>query len=392
LDTGVQPCRSCGAPLARRILDLGRQPVADVLVSPADPAPDPDYPLALAFCERCFLVQLADRAPDVYAPHGHGAAFSSTARDDIAMFAGGLVASGHREGRRVVVVGQEPAGLLDAFTAEGWSTSVVEPGKTAGDDHRRSHGPADVVVAHHALAHVEDLNDAVAGMATMVAPGGVVAIEAHHVLGIVTDAQFDVTGHAHRSYFSLASLGPLLARHGLTVRTAHRVAAYGGSIRVIAGPGLAPAPTDEPDDPDGFRALREAERDAGLDRLEGYAGLEAAAIGACRGLREYLERCRDAGTTVSGYGAPARGTTLLNAAGITTDLLPYTVDRSPDKQGRSLPGCRIPIREPAAIDAARPDRILILPWPLRSEIEQQLGSARGWGARFVVALPELGIT
>jgi hypothetical protein len=279
--------------------------------------------------------------------------------------------------------------LFDIFREAGWSTVTLEPGRVAAESFLEANDPATVVIAHHALAHVDDLDDAIDGLARVTYPAGIVAIEAHHVLGIAEGSQFDVVSHAHRSYLSLASLEQILARHGLVVAAAHRVDAYGGSIRVTAQhPGRGPDPADD----EALRALREAERLAQLHEAAGYAGLGAAATRAADALHEYLVQCRTDGTSVLGYGAPARGTILLNAARITADLLPFTVDRSPAKQGRLLPGCRIPIHGPQAIAAARPDRILVLPWPLRSEIEQQLAAARSWGARFVVALPELAVS
>jgi hypothetical protein len=388
-DVGGLGCRSCGATLTGRILDLGWQPLADVLVGPGDPGPDPAYPLGLAFCDRCFLVQLADSPPDVEAPHGHGEAFSPTTREAIAGYVRELLSSQSSHSRRMVAVGAAPDGLVDTFRTAGWSVAGIEPGRAPAADFVRGHEPADLVLAHHALAHVDDLDDAVAGLGDLVAPHGTIAIEAHHVLGIVANSQFDVVGHAHRSYLSLASLEQVLERHGLRIVTARRVDAYGGSIQVTARPAASQA-----DDAGAaeIRALRAIERSAGLDRAEGYAGLDGGASRTVRALQAFLEDCRARQLTVAGYGAPARGTTLLNAARITPALLPFTVDRSPAKQGRVLPGCRIPIRAPDAIDAARPNRILILPWPLRSEIERQLSAARTWGGRFVVALPELAVS
>lgn len=389
-NAGVRACRSCGAAVTHRILDLGRQPVADLLPTPDDPEPDAVYPLGLAVCDQCFLVQLAEHPPAVDVPHGHGEAFSSTVTSDIGALAAELLSSvAGSDGARMVAVGSLPDGLRDAFRASGWGTETVEHGREAATRFLHDHEQADLVLAHHELAHVDNLDDAIAGMALLRAPRGTVAIEAHYVLGIVTQAQFDVVGHAHRSYLSLASLEHALLRHGLHVSMARRVDAFGGSIRVAADDGGSRS--DAAGDAD-LQGLRDAEQAAGLDRLDGYAGLDSAASAATGMLRAFLERCQAARVSVAGYGAPARGTTLLNAAGITPELLPFTVDRSPRKQGRALPGCRIPIHEPEAIDAGRPARILILPWPLRVEIEHQLSAARAWGARFVVALPELAVT
>jgi hypothetical protein len=206
----------------------------------------------------------------------------------------------------------------------------------------------------------------------------------------VDECQFDAVCHAHRTYLSLTALLPLLDRHGLRVSDARAIPAHGGSLRVLAVPAAGvdrAAPSSN--GAQRLAAIVAAEHAAGLDRLDGFANLGPGAVEACERIRSFLERARSDGLRVVGYGAPSRAATLCNAAGITHALLPFTVDRSPAKQGRSLPGCRIPIREPAAIESERPDIVLILPWTLRDEIVAQLAGIRMWGGRFVVALPRL---
>ncbi len=392
------------------ILDLGAQPSADALVDPATPlGAEGAARLALGVCPRCWLVQLAANDRLQGSSHGHGTAFSPSTIDhlrgwavesiresaldgsslvvDVAAGSGHLLSSFRAAGVRVRAIEADRADA-EACRAVGLPTSSGPIGTDVADEILAADGPADLVVVNHALAHLDDLADAMAAIALLLKPSGTATIEFHHLLGLVGECQFDAVCHAHRTYLSLTALLPLLDRHGLRVSDARAIAAHGGSLRVMAVParGSSPAPTSA----SSYRvdAVLEAEHAAGLDRLEGFAHLGPGAAEACDRIRSFLERSRSDGLRVVGYGAPSRAATLCNAAGITPALLPFTVDRSPDKQGRYLPGCRIPIREPRAIEAARPDVVLILPWTLRDEIVEQLASIRTWGGRFAVALPQ----
>jgi hypothetical protein len=282
----------------------------------------------------------------------------------------------------------DPA-MAEACRAAAIPTSPGPIGTRSAAALREAAGPADLVLVNHALAHVDDLADATAGIALLLGPDGTVAIEFHHLLSLVVERQFDAVCHAHRTYLSLTALRPLLDRYGLRAIDARPMTAHGGSLRVLAVGAKDASARSSPAGAARLETILEAEHRAGLDRLEGFECLGPAAAAACDRVRSFLETARADGLKVAGYGAPSRAATLCNAAGITSALLPFTVDRSPDKQGRSLPGCRIPIRDPAAIEAARPDLILILPWTLREEVVEQLAVARTWGGRFVVALPEL---
>ncbi|MHB8397577.1 MAG: methyltransferase domain-containing protein [Candidatus Limnocylindrales bacterium] len=404
-------CRSCATALLGPILDLGSQPSADALVDPDAPrGAESAHWLALGVCPRCWLVQLAETGQPPGPAHGHGTAFSSSTLDhvggwaaelldelkldasslvvDIAAGSGHLLAPFRAAGLRVWAMEADPA-MAEACRAAEIRTSPGPFGAGSATALRSAAGPADLVLVNHALAHVDDLADATSGIALLLKPSGTVAIEFHHLLSLVVERQFDAVCHAHRTYLSLTALRPLLDRHGLRAIDARPMAAHGGSLRVLAvGAEDAPARSTS-EGTARLEAIVEAEHAGGLDRLDGFADLGPAAAAACDRIRSFLEAARAGGLKVAGYGAPSRAATLCNTAGITSALLPFTVDRSPDKQGRSLPGCRIPIRDPAAIEVARPDLILILPWTLREEIVEQLAVARTWGGRFVVALPEL---
>jgi SAM-dependent methyltransferase len=373
-------CRACGAELRDHVLDLGLQPDPDRLLDIDDPQDAPVAPVDAWICARCGLLQLVGaRPPGGVPPHGHGPSIDGADTSWIDDVVTGLGAG--RESRLAIDVDVADERLLGAFATRGFRTIALHGDIGELRALREAGERASVVIASHALAHVDDPDRSVDAIASVLTPDGVAIIEFHHCLGIA-DGQFDVLSHAHRSYFSLTSMAWLLDRTGLTVFDAHRMAAYGGSIRLLAGKGT----TSSGDVADAIRALERRRR---LDEAAGYTGLPDAVERATADLRRFLEDARAAGRSVVGYGAAARGTVLLNLAGIRPGLLPFTVDRSVAKQGRLLPGARIPVRAPDEIARARPDDILILPWPLVDEIAEQLSPVRAEGVRLVVAMPTL---
>jgi C-methyltransferase C-terminal domain len=237
------------------------------------------------------------------------------------------------------------------------------------------------------MAHVPDVNDFVGGIAIVLAPGGVATIEVPHLLRLVESNQFDTIYHEHFSYFSLLTARKLLEAHGLQLFDVDELKSHGGSLRLYAqradtGPQAVSARVDE---------LAERECSLGFDALEGHLAFSRQVHETKWRLLEFLIACRREGKRIAGYGAPGKGNTLLNFCGIRTDLLEYTVDRNPYKQGQYLPGTHIPIRHPEALEQDRPDYILILPWNLTQEIVEQLAYAREWGAQFVVPIPEVQV-
>ncbi|MDQ6673490.1 MAG: methyltransferase domain-containing protein, partial [Chloroflexota bacterium] len=243
---------------------------------------------------------------------------------------------------------------------------------------------ADLVLVNHALAHVDNVDDFVAGLARILCPGGTIAIEFHHALHVLRGGQFDIVCHAHPNYVTLLALEAAFWRHGLTIVAAYESALHGGSVRAMARRAAERPAVDR-----SVEAIRKKERAGGLEGLAGYASVGHRAERVKRDLVGFLKSATSAGTLVAGYGAPTRGITLLNYCGVTVESLPFTVDRAPDKQGGFLPGCHIPVRPPEAIAAARPKYVLILPWALSDEIMEQMSVVRTWGGRFVVAVPEL---
>jgi len=339
-----------------------------MLLDPASEDEAPVAPVRLWLCSVCGLVQLVGPRPDSpRMPHGHGHGPPA-----------GTTAAGVDSWTKTMTrlrPADHPLGI--AIDSE---ETAVRASYSAGDER------VGLVMTGHALSHADDPNVLLAAIEAILAPNGLVAIEFHHVLGLA-EGQFDVLSHAHRSYLSLHSLDRLLARHGLVCFRANRVREFGGSVRVLA---RRRTPTDDTHAPSpGLERIREKERNAHLGLAIGYAAVPRHIEQARTALMGFLVQESAEGRTAVGFGAPARGTVLLNVAGIRPAQLQFTVDRSPAKQKRLLPGCRIPVLAPNEIDRIRPDTILVLPWPLAREISGQLDLARKWGARIVVAMPRL---
>jgi hypothetical protein len=242
-------------------------------------------------------------------------------------------------------------------------------------------------VGNNVLAHVPGLNDFVAGLKLLLAPSGVLTMEFPHLLRLMAEDQFDTIYHEHYSYFSFTTVRRVFAAHGLTLFDVEELSTHGGSLRIYG------RHEEDSAKPVGERVadLLAREAAAGLSRLETYRSFDEQVRRVKRGLLRFLIQAKEEGRSVAGYGAPAKGNTLLNYCGVRTDLLDYTVDRSPHKQGRFLPGTRIPIHGPDRLRETRPDYVLILPWNLKDEIVEQMADVRSWGGRFVVAIPEVKV-
>lgn len=375
-------CRNCGAVLEHQVLDLGAQPFADDLLDTSQ-EPEAAERLELWVCATCWLVQLpqATNVPRA-ALHSHGGGFSSTWLTHQRTWFDRLRSTTDlRPGARVVQMGPNDESALEPYSNAGmrvgtWSSR--DQISARGDDR------VDLVLISHELSHTDDPRGLLADVVATLAPDGLIAIEFHHVLELVRSRQFDIACHTHRVYLSLMALVDILARVGCVIDSAERLPMHGGSVRVVAR-----RVDDSVGRGEGGGTILEDERREGLDRLDGYRGLNAFARQVRYDLRSFLDEMASEGAMVVGYGAPTRGTTLLNWSNVTTADIAWTVDRNPAKQGMRLPGCGLPVHEPERIARVRPDMIVILPWALQEEIRLQLSFARSWGARFVVALPYL---
>ncbi len=414
MTTAARTCRACGAPLTRTFVDLGQTPLANSYPagSSAEPdlaGPEATFPLHARVCESCLLVQLdaVARPDEIFSDYAYFSSYSDSWVEHAREFtrvAGARFGLGPRS--QVVEVASNDGYLLRHFAAAGVPVLGIEPaanvakvaeasgvptevrffGVDTARDLRGRGVVADLLVANNVLAHVPDLNDFVAGMTVLLADEGVLSIEFPHLLRLIEGVQFDTIYHEHFSYISLLSLEPLLARHGLRVFDVEELPTHGGSLRVFACHADATRPEEA-----SVAALRGSERAFGIDRMETYSGFDEKVQHTRRALRRFLDEARASGRTVVAYGAAAKGNTLLNSSGVTADDIAYVVDRSPHKQGRYLPGSRLPIRTPDDVDATRPDYLLVLAWNLLDEIMAQMGHVRDWGCRFVVPIPELRI-
>jgi 2-polyprenyl-3-methyl-5-hydroxy-6-metoxy-1,4-benzoquinol methylase len=400
-------CRFCTAPLSESVVDLGMSPLSNAFV-PAERAGAMEkfYPLHAYVCSTCRLVQLGEfESPAaIFGDYLYFSSYSESWLRHAEAYAQAMIARfGLDAGSQVVelasndgyllqyfkragipVLGVEPAAnVAAAAIAQGIATEIAFFGSTTAENLRAAGPPADLITANNVLAHVPALNDFVAGMKILLAPDGVATVEFPHLERLIAENQFDTIYHEHFSYFSLYTAEQVFARHGLAVVDVEELPTHGGSLRLYlrhAGRGGA-SPAVE--------ALRQREIAAGLAGPEPYARFAETVAETKAAVLEFLIGARRAGKRVLGYGAPAKGNTLLNYCGIRGDMIGFTVDRSPHKQGMLLPGTHIPIRTPEALIAAKPDYVFILPWNLRDEVMAQLAEIRVWGGKFVVPIPRL---
>jgi C-methyltransferase C-terminal domain/Putative zinc binding domain/Methyltransferase domain len=396
--------------LTATFVDLGMSPPCESYLS-ADQLDGPEtfYPLHVRTCPRCLLVQLPSYIPaeDIFSHYAYFSSYSDSWVDHARRFVDAAVErlqlSGdsfvvevasndgyllqHTVGRGIRSLGIEPAAnVAEAAIAKGIDTEVVFLGAESGARMAQQYGPADLVVANNVLAHVPDIVDFARGLRALVSDDGCVSIEIPHLLQLVQHREYDTIYHEHYSYLSLLTTQRVLARAGLTVVDVEELPTHGGSLRTWSMPDAAATPPSA-----AVEAVLQAEAAAGLDTLEGHAGFAIAVADVRNDLLDFLVSCSRKGASVAGYGAPGKGNTLLNYAGVKPDLLSFTVDRNPFKHGKYLPGTHIPIHPVERLAEERPDYILILPWNLRDEIAAQLQYAREWGAQLVVPLPRLEI-
>jgi SAM-dependent methyltransferase len=399
-------CRGCGAPLSQPFLDLGPTPLANSNLRRDDlDRAERFYPLCVYFCEACFLVQL----PVVQAPESifreyvyfssysktwltHAAQFADRIADHLKLGPEALVMEvASNDGyllrffkdRGIPVLGIEPArNVAVAAQATGIPTVMEFFGLGLAQQLREAGRQADLIVANNVLAHVPDLDDFVAGLKMVLKPRGLLTVEFPHLLRLMAENQFDTIYHEHLSYFSLTAVRGVFDRHGLRVIDVEEPPTHGGSLRLHVGH------REEARNPgQRVEAILAAEQAAGLNGRERYEHFAEQVRETKRGLLDFLVSVKRKGQSVVGYGAPAKGNTLLNYCGVRRDFLDYTVDCSPHKQGLFLPGTRIPIHAPGRILETKPDYVLILPWNLRTEITEQMSGIREWGGRFVVPVP-----
>jgi SAM-dependent methyltransferase len=407
----TKACRFCGSSKLSTFLDLGMSPLCQTAPSKEDLARgEVYYPLHVFVCEKCFLVQL-----DVFeSPEnifGHYLYFSSYSDSwlkhcedycekmtkklalngqsfvvEVASNDGYLLQYFMKQG--VPVLGVEPAKNVAKVASEKGIPTVAEFfGTKLAKELAVQRGGADLVLGNNVLAQVPDLNDFVEGLKILLKPEGVLTLEFPHLLRLMENNEFDTIYHEHFSYFSFHTTMRILEAHGLRVFDVEELGTHGGSIRVYACRAEASTHKVQPN----MERLIEDEKRAGLDSVTGYQAFASQVRQTKFALMDFLLKAAREGKSVAGYGAPGKSATLLHYCGIGKDLIQYTVDRSPHKQGRFLPGSRIPIYHPDRIRETKPDFVIILPWNLKDEIIKQLEFIREWGGRFVVPIPKVAI-
>jgi 2-polyprenyl-3-methyl-5-hydroxy-6-metoxy-1,4-benzoquinol methylase len=408
----VSNCRFCSTPLMRTFADLGMSPVSNAFVREENRnRMERFYPLHAYVCDTCRLVQLEQfEAPEQifneeYAYFSsysdswlaHASAYCdkmekllglgrSSQVIEIASNDGYLLQYFVRKG--VPALGIEPAAnCARAAEAKGVKSLVKFFGVATATELAVSGTQADLLLGNNVLAHVPDINDFVAGMKVALKPSGVITMEFPHLLELMKGNQFDTIYHEHFSYLSLLTTRTIFAKHGLRLFDVERLPTHGGSLRIYA---CHPENAQRPDTSRMQDLLRE-ERHAGLEDSAAYGRFAEQVRETKRKLLEFLIRAKREGKTVVGYGAPAKGNTLLNYCGVRTDFIDYTVDRNPQKQKTYLPGTRIPVYTPERIFDTKPDYLLILPWNLKDEVMSQMAHIREWGGKFVVPIPQVRV-
>ncbi|MGH6895136.1 MAG: methyltransferase domain-containing protein [Geminicoccaceae bacterium] len=403
-------CRLCGGALAHTFVDLGMSPLCESYLAFGQlDAMEPYFPLHVLVCGSCFLVQLKEYvSPEsIFREYAYFSSYSTTwvahAKSYCETIATRLglkpdslvveLASNdgyllqHFLPLGVPVLGIEPAAnVARVAIAKGIATRVDFFGVDLAEALVAEGQCADLIVGNNVLAQVPDLNDFVAGMARLLEPEGVITLEFPHLERLIAENQFDTIYHEHFSYFSLITIERLAARHRLKLIDVEELLTHGGSLRVYLAHAGSVRPTAK-----SVPALLARERRLGFEDLATYASFAEQVKRTKRKLLSFLIAAKDAGKIVCGYGAPGKGNTLLNYCGIGTDFLEFTVDRNPYKHGRFTPGMHIPIHPVEAIDAAKPDYVLILPWNLKDEIVQQMRHVGAWGGRFIVPIPEMAL-
>ncbi len=403
-------CRFDKLPLTRQFVDLGSSPPSNSFLT-RDQLNEGEvyYPLKLYVSERTFLVQIDEykQAEDIFS--GDYVYYSSYSRSWLAHSKAYVQMMTKRfgyDGRsQVIEVASNDGYLLQYFLEMGVSVLGIEPtagtaavarekgietwteffGVSLAERIAAEGRQADLLLGNNVLAHVPDINDFVAGMKVALKPQGVITMEFPHLMQLVEQNQFDTIYHEHFSYLSLIAVKAIFEAHGLAIFDVEEIPTHGGSLRIFAkhkedeSYPLSPA----------VAALLQKEKDKGMDTISYYEGFQQKVEKVKDQFLRFLLKAKEDGKKVVGYGAAAKGNTLLNYCGIRSDLISFVADANPHKQNKYLPGCHIPVVDESALRAAKPDYVVIFPWNIKEEVIKQLEYVREWNAKFVTAIPQI---
>lgn len=409
--TATGQCRFCGTSLHRTFVDLGLSPLCETYPAASDfHRGEVYYPLHVYVCEKCFLVQLEEyeSAESIFTDYAYFSSYSDSWLKHSENYCNKVKSRfGLNEESFVVEVASNDGYLLQYFVRQGVPVLGIEPaanvakvavekgvptlvrffGTELANELTADGRSADLVLGNNVLAQVPDLNDFVEGLKILLKPDGVLTLEFPHLLKLIELNEFDTIYHEHFSYFSMLTTVRIMEAHGLKVFDVDELKSHGGSLRVYACRRECSKHVLQPS----VAKVLADEQIAGLSSPEGYETFARQVRATKLALVEFLLTAAKHGKSVAGYGAPGKSATLLHYCGIGKDLIEYTVDRSPYKQGRFLPGNHIPIFHPDRIRQTQPDYVVILPWNLKDEIMEQLRFIQDWGGRFVVPIPKVAV-
>jgi SAM-dependent methyltransferase len=404
-------CRFCDKQLKYIFVDLGVSPMANAYLSTEQiNQMEPFFPLQAYVCEHCFLVQLPvfQSSDEIFSEYAYFSSYSDSWLQHAKKYTESVIERfGFGIQSQVVEIASNDGYLLRYFLEKGFPVLGIEPAKNVAEAAIDIGIPtiikffgvqtakelaveekyADLLIGNNVLAHVPDINDFIKGMKTILKPQGVITMEFPHLMRLINQNQFDTIYHEHFSYFSFIAVNQIFSHHDLKIFDVEELPTHGGSLRIYAchSEDRSKVTTKR------VNNLLEREEVAGFKDLKIYLDFDEKVKTIKRSILSFVNKAKNEGNSIVGYGAPAKGNTLLNYCGIRKDYIDYTVDRSPHKQGYFLPGTHIPIYHPDKIKETQPDYIVILPWNLKDEIMKQMAHIREWNGKFVTLIPEVSI-
>jgi len=405
-------CRNCSSLLTTLFADLGSSPPSNSYIKKEQlNDPEATYPLKLFVCNNCLLVQIDEikKAEEIFCDeYAYFSSYSNmwlnhcqtytemvTSKYSITNHSF-VIEVASNDGymlqyfleKNIPVLGIEPtSGTAKAAIEKGIPTRIDFFSTQLASTLKAEGITADLIIGNNVLAHIPDVHDFVNGLRILLKDNGVITLEFPHLLKLIEYSEFDTIYHEHFSYFSLFSVSDIMDRQNLTIFDVEELPTHGGSLRLY----VKHKSDHSKQITNNVKIILDKEYRAGLLDIKGYLGFQEKMEQIKANLLSFLYHCKEQGKSVAAYGAAAKGNTLLNYCGITTDLIKFVVDRSPHKQNKYLPGSRIPIHDESAIVRFKPDFILILPWNIKEEIMGQLSYVRQWGGQFVLAIPSQNV-